>query len=66
MKLSRKKFEEIVADALDELPAEIAEAISNVYVVVEPWPSRELGTPHFERSRELDHVAAYSDPLPFQ
>ncbi|NQU07926.1 MAG: metallopeptidase family protein, partial [Candidatus Abyssubacteria bacterium] len=41
MKFSRKKFEEIVAEALDELPAEIAEAMSNVSVFVEPWPSRE-------------------------
>ena len=42
MKLSRKNFEQIVADALDELPAELAEALSNIYVVVEPWPSREI------------------------
>ena len=41
MKLSRKKFEEIVAEALDELPEEIGEALSNIYVVVEQWPSEE-------------------------
>ena len=40
MKFSRKEFEEVVAEALDELPAEIAEAMSNVSVFVEPWPSR--------------------------
>ncbi|RJP18690.1 MAG: metallopeptidase family protein [Candidatus Abyssobacteria bacterium SURF_5] len=42
MKISRKKFEEIVAEALDELPGEIAEAMTNVFVVVEEWPSRDL------------------------
>ncbi len=42
MKLSREKFEGIVADALDELPDEIAQAMSNVYVVVEPWPSPKI------------------------
>jgi predicted Zn-dependent protease with MMP-like domain len=41
MKLSRQRFEEIVAEALDELPDEIGEALSNVYVVVEQWPSVE-------------------------
>jgi predicted Zn-dependent protease with MMP-like domain len=41
MKLSRKEFEQQVAEALDELPEEIAEALSNVSVVVEQWPSRE-------------------------
>lgn len=41
MKFSPKEFEEVVAEALDELPAEIAEAMSNVSVFVEPWPSRE-------------------------
>jgi len=42
MRLGREKFEGIVADALDELPDEIAETMSNVYVVVEPWPSPEM------------------------
>lgn len=41
MKFSREEFEGVVAEALDELPAEIAEALNNVSVVVEPWPSRE-------------------------
>ena len=41
MKLSRKRFEKIVAEALDELPEEIGEALSNIYVVVEQWPSEE-------------------------
>jgi predicted Zn-dependent protease with MMP-like domain len=42
MKLSRSKFEKLVAAALDELPDEIARAMSNISVVVEPWPSREI------------------------
>lgn len=42
MKLSRERFEEIVAEALDELPEDIGEALSNVYVVVEQWPSEEI------------------------
>ncbi len=41
MKLDRKRFEKIVAEALDELPEEIGEALSNIYVVVEQWPSEE-------------------------
>ena len=42
MKLSREEFEQQVAEALDELPEEIAEALSNISVVVERWPSREI------------------------
>lgn len=42
MKLSRKEFEKIVAEALDELPVEIADALSNISVVVERWPSPEI------------------------
>ena len=39
MRIGRKKFEQIVGEALDELPAEITEAMTNVFVVVEDWPS---------------------------
>ena len=42
MKIARKRFEEIVGEGLDELPREIAEAMTNVFVVVEDWPSPEL------------------------
>ncbi len=42
MKLPRKKFEEIVSEAIDELPEEIAQAMTNVFVVVEGWPSHEI------------------------
>ncbi|GAB4347763.1 MAG: metallopeptidase family protein [Candidatus Abyssubacteria bacterium] len=42
MKIGRKRFEELVSQALDELPDDIAQALSNVYVVVEQWPSDEI------------------------
>ena len=51
MKLSRKRFEEIVAEALDELPEEIGEALSNIFVVVEQWPSEETISEMNMRSR---------------
>jgi predicted Zn-dependent protease with MMP-like domain len=38
---AREVFEELVADALDSLPEEIAAAMENVEVVVEDEPSRE-------------------------
>ncbi|HLA23985.1 MAG TPA: metallopeptidase family protein [bacterium] len=39
MKVSRKRFETLVATALDGLPASIQEAMSNVDVVIEEWPT---------------------------
>ncbi len=41
MKVSRKRFEQLVATALDGLPGFIQEAMDNVDVVVEEWPSDE-------------------------
>jgi len=38
---AREVFEELVADALDSLPEEIAAAMENVEVVVENEPSRQ-------------------------
>ena len=35
------EFEELVADALDEVPAELASAIDNVAVFVADWPTAE-------------------------
>src|SRR5882672_2823247 len=35
MEMSRQRFEELVADALDALPAEFASAMDNVVVLVE-------------------------------
>jgi predicted Zn-dependent protease with MMP-like domain len=58
MKLARKKFEEIVAEALDELPDEIAEAMTNVFVVVEEWPSREV-LEDMELSNRYELLALY-------
>lgn len=36
-----ERFEELVADALDTLPAEIVEMMSNVEIVIEDEPSAE-------------------------
>lgn len=45
--LSERRFRELVAEALDELPAEFGDLLDNVAVVVEDEPSaeelRELG-----------------------
>ena len=38
MLVSRRRFEEIVGDALDSIPAELADEMENVAVVVEDWP----------------------------
>jgi predicted Zn-dependent protease with MMP-like domain len=37
--VSRARFEELVADAIDEVPEELAVEMENVAVVVEDWPS---------------------------
>ncbi|MFN8126025.1 MAG: metallopeptidase family protein [Candidatus Nanopelagicales bacterium] len=36
--LSRQEFEDLVAQALDEIPAELADLVDNVVFVVEDWP----------------------------
>jgi predicted Zn-dependent protease with MMP-like domain len=36
--VSRPRFEELVAAALDELPRDLAEGMENVAVLVEDWP----------------------------
>lgn len=41
MRVSRDKFEELVAQALDGLPEEFAELLENVAVTVEEEPSAE-------------------------
>jgi predicted Zn-dependent protease with MMP-like domain len=38
---SRDDFEQMVADALDSIPQELAEAMENVVVLVENWPTPE-------------------------
>jgi predicted Zn-dependent protease with MMP-like domain len=44
--VSARRFEEIVADALDEIPDELAEAMDNVAVIVEDRPSAEQRAEH--------------------
>ena len=41
MKLARRKFEALVARALDGLPELIGERMDNIDVVIEEWPARE-------------------------
>jgi predicted Zn-dependent protease with MMP-like domain len=41
MLVSRDRFEELVADALDSIPPDLAVHMDNVAVVVEDWPTRE-------------------------
>jgi predicted Zn-dependent protease with MMP-like domain len=40
VEVSRARFEDFVADALDEVPEDLAAEMENVAVVVEDWPSR--------------------------
>jgi len=47
MRLTPQRFEQLVAEALDAIPEQIARRLDNVEVVVEPGPSRAL-------LRELD------------
>ena len=41
MRVSRKRFEELVGDALDAIPEELAALIDNCAVTVEEWASEE-------------------------
>lgn len=41
MEISRRRFEALVADALDAIPEELAVLIDNCAVVVEDWPTDE-------------------------
>ena len=44
MRVSNEGFEQLVGDALDRIPAELSEVMSNVAVVVEDWPTpQQLG-----------------------
>ncbi len=71
-KLTEAQFEELVADALDDLPPPLAQRISNVGVVVEPEPPYEAAEA-FERGELLglyegvpltERDSAYSGVLP--
>jgi predicted Zn-dependent protease with MMP-like domain len=41
MHVSRARFEELVGDALDSIPPDLAAQMENVVVVVEDWPTSE-------------------------
>lgn len=41
MRVSRRRFEELVSEALDAIPPELASLIDNCAVVVEEWASPE-------------------------
>ena len=41
MRLTRGEFEQLVAAALDDLPPFFHEKMSNVEVIIEPWPTRD-------------------------
>jgi predicted Zn-dependent protease with MMP-like domain len=41
MHVSRARFEELVGDALDSIPPDLAAHMENVVVLVEEWPTRE-------------------------
>ncbi|HEX2241610.1 MAG TPA: metallopeptidase family protein [Actinomycetota bacterium] len=40
--MEQDEFEQLVAEALDSLPEDIARMMNNVEVVVEPWPPPEI------------------------
>jgi predicted Zn-dependent protease with MMP-like domain len=39
VEISPDEFDELVADALDEIPSELADELDNVVVMVEEWPT---------------------------
>lgn len=41
VRISRKRFEQLVADALRGIPADLRAALDNIEVVVDNWPTRE-------------------------
>jgi len=41
MHMSRARFEELVGDALDSIPPDLAAHMDNVVVLVEDWPTPE-------------------------
>lgn len=51
MKLSLCQFKEIVSESLDSLPAALKNALENVVVLVEEWPSKD----QLDYCGEVDH-----------
>ena len=41
VRISRKRFEQLVADALRGIPADLRAALDNIEVVVDNWPTKE-------------------------
>jgi predicted Zn-dependent protease with MMP-like domain len=39
VEITPDEFDELVADALDEIPSELADELENVVVMVEEWPT---------------------------
>ena len=46
VRVTRERFEELVAEALDSIPEELAEYMENVAVVVQGWPTTAQQEPH--------------------
>jgi predicted Zn-dependent protease with MMP-like domain len=76
MEVSRARFEELVAAALDDVPAELAELIDNCVVLVEDEPPAQDpqllgvydGTPLTERDQGYtmtlpDRITIFRNPL---
>src|SRR5690349_11412188 len=76
MELGAAEFDALVAEALDQVPPELAALMDNVVVLVEPTPPREdphllglyVGTPLTERDssytfREPDRILLFREPL---
>ncbi|MEY7970438.1 metallopeptidase family protein [Saccharomonospora xinjiangensis] len=75
VRMSRTRFEELVADALDQLPPEFASAMDNVVILVEDHNAEEpdlLGLYHgvalTERGHDYggvlpDRISIYREPI---
>ena len=46
IEVTRERFEELVAEALDSIPGELAGYMENVAVVVQDWPTAAQQAPH--------------------
>ena len=46
IEVTQERFEELVAEALDTIPDELAEYMENVAVVVQQWPTPAQQAPH--------------------
>lgn len=65
MRLGSRAFDELVSDALDEIPEELTRAMSNVVILVEP---AHPGSPHilglYEGIALTDRTSEYGGYLP--